>query len=166
MSRPRDLAPSAASIRQRRRRDKLRGANVTPKDRQMPDADVTSNVTLDDSANVTDVNVTAEASTEVEANVTPAPAAPTPPNPLPPGTITVTLDLSPAAVDALRTAGFLAAGPASTNEIAAAVFAMLGAAWRAGIGADRAETTPSPHDAEEAARQAWQQKMAAMNALS
>jgi hypothetical protein len=54
----------------------------------------------------------------------------------PPDTVCITLDFSLAAIDALRDRGFLAAGPASPDDIAAAVFAMLNAAWRAGVISD------------------------------
>jgi hypothetical protein len=90
----------------------------------------------DDARNVTpadsgmDASVTVEASPDAALNVTPAPA----PDPdLPPGTVHVGLDFTPNAVAALRKAGFLAAGRASPDDIAVAVFAMLSAAWHAGI---------------------------------
>jgi hypothetical protein len=85
----------------------------------------------------------AEALPEAAPNVTPAPE----PDPgLPPGTVHVGLDFTPNAVAALRKAGFLAAGPASPDDIAVAVFGMLSAAWQAGItsGApDAATSEPS-----------------------
>jgi hypothetical protein len=99
----------------------------------MPMPDDARNVTPANSA--LDASVTAEASPDAAPNVTPAPAL----NPdLPPGTVHVGLDLAPNAVAALRKAGFLAAGRASPDDIAAAVFGMLSAGrnhfGRAGTG--------------------------------
>jgi hypothetical protein len=79
-----------------------------------------------------DASVTTEASPDAAPNVTPAPAPD-----LPPSTVHVGLDFTPNAVAALRKAGFLAAGQASPDDIAVAVFAMLSAAWQAGITAGR-----------------------------
>jgi hypothetical protein len=60
-------------------------------------------------------------------------------------TVSITLDFPRVAIDALRDRGFLAAGPASPDVIAAAVFAMLSAAWRAGIVSDaQPETKREP----------------------
>jgi hypothetical protein len=101
-----------------RLRERLRGANVTPaKKAQMP-------------------NVTPAAA----ANVTPGP---TPDPGPPPNTVSITLDFPLVAIDALRDRGFLAAGPASPDDIAVAVFAMLGAAWRAGVISDAQDETKS-----------------------
>lgn len=102
----------------------------------------------DDAPNVTpansamDASVTAEASPEATPNVMPAHA----PDPdLPPGTVHVGLHFTPNAVAALRKSGFLAAGPASPDDIAVAVFGMLSAAWQAGITSDaQDEATSEP----------------------
>jgi hypothetical protein len=64
---------------------------------------------------------------------------PTPDQGLAPNTVSITLDFPLRAIDALRDRGFLAAGPASPDDIAAAVFAMLSAAWRAGVVSDARE---------------------------
>jgi hypothetical protein len=61
---------------------------------------------------------------------------PTPDQGLPPNTVSITLEFPLRAIDALRDRGFLAADPASPDDIAAAVFAMLSAAWRAGVVSD------------------------------
>jgi hypothetical protein len=58
-------------------------------------------------------------------------------------TVSITLDFPLRAIDALRDRGFLAAGPASPDDIAGAVFAMLSAAWRAGVVSDAQEETKS-----------------------
>jgi len=74
------------------------------------------------------------------ANVTPRPT----PDPGPPSnTVRIALDFPLVAIDALRDRGFLAVGPASPDDIAAAVFAMLGAAWRAGVISDAQDGTKS-----------------------
>jgi hypothetical protein len=87
-----------------------------------------------------DADAAAEALSAPAANVTPVPDPG-----LPPGSVHVGLDFLPTAVAALRQAGFLAAGPASPDDIAVAVFWMLSAAWRAGITSDaRDEATSEP----------------------
>jgi hypothetical protein len=105
----------------------------------MPMPDDVRNVTPADSA--MDASVRAEASTDAAPSVTPAPAL----DPdLPPGTVHVGLDFTPNAVAALRKAGFLAAGRASPDDIAAAVFGMLSAAWQAGITSDAQDEATEP----------------------
>jgi hypothetical protein len=81
-------------------------------------------------------------------NVTPVAAANVTPGATldpgrPPNTVSITLDFPLIAIDALRDRGFLAAGPASPDDIAAAVLAMLGAAWRAGVISDAQDETKS-----------------------
>jgi hypothetical protein len=102
----------------------------------MPMPDDARNVTPADSA--VDARITAEASPDAARNVTPA-SAPD----LPPGTVHVGLDFTPNTVAALRQAGFLAAGRTSPDDIAVAVFAMLSAAWRAGITSDAQDEAAS-----------------------
>ncbi len=111
----------------------------------------------------------------VTAAPDPAPRLPAPlPDPgLPPGTVNVVLEVSPGIVKALRKVRFLAAGPASPDHIAAAVFAMLAEALQAGVRAPET-SSPSPaeasspappaEDAEAARRRTFLEKLAKVQA--
>jgi len=105
----------------------------------MPMPDHARNVTPADST--MDASVTAEASPDAAPIVTPAPALDAD---LPPGTVHVGLDFTLNAVAALRKAGFLAAGRASADDIAVAVFGMLSAAWQAGITSNAQDEATEP----------------------
>jgi hypothetical protein len=70
------------------------------------------------------------------------------------------ITFSPDAIAALRDRGFLTATNPSFDDLVVAAFEMLGAAWKAGIRAAEAPSSPPSDDDTEAARRTYFERLA------